>query len=60
MILGMALGKPPENVPKERKENFFMIMPLVILIVVLFLTGVFVPEGLYHFIDEASMLLGGG
>ena len=61
VILGMALGRPPENVHNEnKKEDFFMIVPLVVLMVVLFFTGVFVPEGLYHFIDEASMLLGGG
>ncbi len=60
IILEMALGKPPEHVHKEiKKESFFMIMPLLILTAVLFFTGIFVPEGLYQAIDEASMLLGG-
>src|SRR3989338_2389517 len=60
IILGMALGKPPDNPNKEaKKENFFMIMPLVILTVILFFTGVFVPSPFYNLIDEASALLGG-
>src|SRR5205823_3813855 len=36
IILGMALGQPPDQSPPEnKKENVFMIMPLIILTVVL-------------------------
>ncbi len=59
VIFNVSLGKPPETVPIEaKKEDFFMIMPLAIFAAVLFFTGVFVPQSLYHFIDEASQLLG--
>jgi hypothetical protein len=57
----MALGRVPEHIETvNKKEDFFMVMPLIILAVILFFTGVFVPDGIYHFIDEASKLLGGG
>ncbi len=60
IILDMAFGKPSESLPKEtKKENFFMIMPLVILMVILLFFGVFVPNSVYHLINEASSLLGG-
>lgn len=60
IILDAVLGRPSEHVHKEvKKENFFMIMPLAILIAVLFFTGVFVPDGLYQAIDAASGLLRG-
>jgi len=60
IILGMALGKPPDQARQDtRKENFFMIMPLVILVIILIFTGIFVPDSLYHLIDDASSLLGG-
>ena len=36
-----------------------MITPLVILVLVLFFTGIFVPNSLYALLDEASALLGG-
>jgi hydrogenase-4 component F len=58
IILGMALGRPPDSANAEiKKENFFMIAPLVILSVVLFFSGVFVPDSFYALIDEASALL---
>lgn len=60
VILGMALGRPSDNANKEiKKENFFMITPLVILVLVLFFTGIFVPDSFYALLDEASALLGG-
>lgn len=60
VILEMALGKIPDNSYKEtKKEDFFMIAPLVLLILVLCLSGIFVPDFLYHIIDESSALLGG-
>jgi len=60
VILNMALGTPSEHVAKStKKDDFLMTMPLVILTVILLGTGVFVWASLYHFIDEASMLLGG-
>lgn len=60
IILNMALGQPTESHHHGvKKENFFMIIPLIILLFVLFLTGIFVPEPLYNLIDEASALLGG-
>ena len=60
VILNMTLGRPPDSAPLDtKKENFFMIVPLVILAVVLFFSGVFVPGSLYGLIDEASALLGG-
>jgi len=59
-VFNMAMGKPSECVEKAtKKEDFFMIMPLIILTVILFFTGVFVPDGIYHFIDESAALLGG-
>jgi len=59
IILQMVLGKPSDTVKKtNKKEDFFMIMPLVILTVILIATGVIVPGSVYRFIDEASMLLG--
>ncbi len=59
IVLGMALGRAPEVTPKEnKKENFFMIVPLVLLMVVLLYSGIFVPDFLYHAIDESSALLG--
>lgn len=58
IILGMALGKPPDHVKIEaKKENFFMTVPLVILMIVLVFCGIFVPNSLYNLIDEASALL---
>ena len=61
IIFNMALGRVPEHIETvNKKEDFFMVMPLIILAVILFFTGVFVPDGIYHFIDEASKLLGGG
>jgi hydrogenase-4 component F len=75
VILGMSLGlpvprsgtysagqagRPPDSANKEiKKENFFMVTPLVILVLVLFFTGIFVPDSLYALIDEASALLKG-
>lgn len=60
VILGMALAGPPASADKEtKKENFFMIMPLLILAVVLFFSGIFVPGPLYALIDEAGALLKG-
>ncbi len=60
IVLRMALGKPPENIPVEtKKENFFMIAPLVILLVVLFFSGVFVPGPFYDLLDQAAALVGG-
>ena len=60
VILEMALGKIPDNSYKEtKKENFFMIAPLVLLILVLCFSGIFVPNFLYHIIDESTALLGG-
>ncbi len=59
IILGMALGEAPDNVDKKTKrESFFMIMPLVILICVLCFSGIFVPGFFYHILDESSALLG--
>jgi hydrogenase-4 component F len=58
-ILNMALGIPSECVEKATKqEDFFMVMPLIVLIAILFFTGFLLPGSLYHFIDEASGLLG--
>lgn len=60
VILRMALGRPTEDTPvTAKKENFFMIAPLVILLGVLFFSGVFVPGPFYDLLDEASALLGG-
>ncbi len=67
IILGMVFGLPvqqaggpPDSANKEiKKENFFMIAPLVILVLVLFFTGIFVPDSLYALIDEAGALLKG-
>jgi hydrogenase-4 component F len=60
IVLGMALGRPPESANIEtKKESFFMIAPLVILLVVLFFCGVFVPDSLYALINDAAVLLGG-
>lgn len=60
VILGIALGNPPDNSSKEtEKETFIMIAPLVILIFVLCFSGIFVPNFLYRIIDESSALLGG-
>ena len=58
VILSMTLGKPPDSY-KETKESFFMLAPLAILTIVLFFSGVFVPDALFSLIDEASALLGG-
>ena len=58
-ILGMALGRPPDGLQENKKENFFMIAPLMILAVVLLFSGIFVPDSVYHLLDEASALLGG-
>lgn len=59
IILDMALGSSPDSIIKEtKKENFFMIVPLVILGIALCFSGIFVPDPLYHIIDEASALLG--
>jgi ABC-type dipeptide/oligopeptide/nickel transport system permease component len=56
----MAFGRPHENIETAiKKEDFFMAMPLIILAVILVLTGVFIPDSVYHFIDESAMLLGG-
>lgn len=60
IILGMALGKPDHAAVTAKKEDFFMVAPLVILALVLVFTGVFVPGPLYGLLDEASALLGGG
>jgi hypothetical protein len=52
------LGRPPDGANKEtKKENFFMAMPLFILTVALFFSGIFVPDSLYALIDEAGALL---
>jgi len=60
VILGMALGEGPANREQDLKEeNLFTVLPLIILMVVLFFCGVFVPDSFYHLIDEASSLLGG-
>lgn len=60
VILGMALGDMPDNAHKEtKKETFFMIVPLVILIFVLCFSGIFVPDFIYHIISESGALLGG-
>lgn len=60
IILSMALGQPTEGHPQGiKKENFFMVMPLIILILILFFTGIFVPDSFYRLIDEASALLVG-
>lgn len=59
IFLGMALGEAMDNThPKIGKENFFMIVPLALLILVLCLCGVCVPDFLYHSIDASSALLG--
>lgn len=59
-ILSMALGEPPGDVRNDdvKKESFLLTIPLVILTVFLFLTGVFVPDALYNLLDDASRLLG--
>jgi hydrogenase-4 component F len=58
IILGMALGRAGDKIDIEiKKENFTMIMPLVILAVVLFFSGIFVPQSFYDLIDEGSRLL---
>lgn len=60
IILEMAFGKPSDSPNKEtKKEDFFKVVPLVILTVVLFFSGIFVPDALYSLINEASRLLGG-
>ena len=58
-ILGMALGRPPDGLQENKKENFFMIASLMILAVILLFSGIFVPDPVYHLLDEASALLGG-
>ncbi len=59
IILGMALGKPSgAALPESKKENFFEVVPLVLLAVLLFFSGVFVPNSIYHSINECSALLG--
>lgn len=60
IILKMAFGKPPDNnlYLEAKKENIFMIIPLVILAVCLIFTGIFIPDFLYALIDEAASLLG--
>ena len=58
IILGMALGKPPDTTHREiKKEDFFAVAPLGFLAVVLFFSGIFVPDSLYNLIDAASALL---
>ncbi len=59
VILKMALGQPPANASESKPENFFMTLPLMILLTILIFTGIFIPEPFYRLIDEASMLLGG-
>ncbi len=60
IVLRMALGRPPDSANKEiKKENFFMITPLGVLALVLFFTGIFVPNSFYALLDEASALLKG-
>ena len=60
IILNMALGQPTEShIHGVKEENFFMVVPLIILLLILFFTGICVPGTLYSLIDEASALLGG-
>ncbi len=58
IILRMALGRPPDNAGIEtKKEDLFMVMPLMILLIVLFFCGVLAPGPFYNLLDEAGALL---
>jgi len=60
IILSMALGQPTEgHHQRVKKENFFMVVPLIILLFILFFVGILVPDAFYNLINEAIALLGG-
>ncbi|MBF0511614.1 MAG: hypothetical protein HQL13_04705 [Candidatus Omnitrophica bacterium] len=59
IILSMALGKGSLHEKTDVKEDFFMIMPQAVFVVILLFIGIFMPDSFYRVINEAANLLGG-
>ena len=58
-FLGMALGRPPEEVPAQR-EAAAAVWPALALLGVSLGLGLWIPQGLQAALEHAARLLGGG
>jgi hydrogenase-4 component F len=61
LVLGMALGQPPEGKlrPSSEGESIWTVLPPTVLIGLVLLLGLWVPLGVWDSVDAAARILGG-
>jgi hydrogenase-4 component F len=62
-VLPVVLGEPPEretDSPEPYCDSFVSVMPLMVLMAIMLVLGIWVPSPLKNLLTEAAGLLGGG
>jgi hydrogenase-4 component F len=62
-VLPVVLGEPPEReagVAGPYRENLSSVLPLLVLMAIMLVLGIWVPAPLRDLLEAAARLLGGG